>query len=108
MHIVRCDAAHMVRCWCTERISLFFWKAYLSIRAPLTEIDSVIHRLRPALTSPERISRITNRSIWSDAMHVVRCDVMHVVRCGSCLYKTNQSENKPMLIVRCDVMHVVR
>ena len=29
-----------------------FWKAYLSIRVPLTEIDPVIHRCRPALTSP--------------------------------------------------------
>ena len=29
----------------------FFWKAYLSIRVPLTEIDPVIHRCRPALTT---------------------------------------------------------
>ena len=38
--------------WLDAAISYFFWKAYLSIRVPLTEIDPVIHRCRPALTSP--------------------------------------------------------
>ena len=33
-------------------VDSFFWKAYLSIRVPLTETDAVIHRCRPALTSP--------------------------------------------------------